>query len=59
MITPSAQNSARIELDIKEVVSQNINEEDLMPNLETLVRAYDPCNTCATHMVSITSKSKK
>jgi len=59
MITPSAQNSARIELDIKEVVSQNINEEDLMPNLETLVRAYDPCNTCATHMVSINSKSKK
>lgn len=59
MITPSAQNSARIELDIKEVVSQNINDEDLMPNLETLVRAYDPCNTCATHMVSINSKSKK
>lgn len=59
MITPSAQNTARIELDIKEVVSQNMDKENLMPNLETLVRAYDPCNTCATHMVSVNSKSKK
>lgn len=59
MITPSAQNTARIELDIKEVVAGNEVDEMLMPNLETLVRAYDPCNTCATHMVSINSKSRK
>ncbi len=59
MITPSAQNTARIELDIKEVVSQNSKDEHLMTNLETLVRAYDPCNTCATHMVSVNYKAKK
>lgn len=59
MITPSAQNTARIELDIKEVVSSNEIDEALMPNLETLVRAYDPCNTCATHMVSVNSRSRK
>ena len=59
MITPSAQNSARIELDIKEVVSQNVAQQDLMPHLETLVRAYDPCNTCATHMVSVNARSRK
>jgi sulfhydrogenase subunit alpha len=55
MVTPSAQNTARIELDIKEVVSQAADPESaqLRANLETLVRAYDPCNTCATHMVSV------
>ncbi len=55
MITPSAQNTARIELDIREVVTQFVDKEPetLQANLETLVRAYDPCNTCATHMVSV------
>ena len=55
MITPSAQNTARIELDIRTVTQQNIEQESslLQPILETLVRAYDPCNTCATHMVEI------
>ena len=55
MVTPSAQNTARIEMDIKETVEQFANYEssDLQKSLETLVRAYDPCNTCATHMVSV------
>lgn len=55
MITPSAQNTARIELDIREVVEQaeDLGSANLQANLETLVRAYDPCNTCATHMVTI------
>ncbi len=64
MVTPSAQNTYRIERDIQEVVAQTINEEydegrqqALTKNLETLVRAYDPCNTCATHMVSVKYKS--
>lgn len=65
MITPSAQNTARIELDIKEVVENEQNKScatdqndpnDLQKQLETLVRAYDPCNTCATHMVQIMYK---
>ncbi len=55
MVTPSAQNTARIEMDIKETVEQFADYEssDLQKSLETLVRAYDPCNTCATHMVSV------
>ncbi len=58
MVTPSAQNTARIEMDIKEAVEQCINLQsvDLQKSLETLVRAYDPCNTCATHMVSVSYK---
>ncbi len=56
MITPSAQNTARIESDIRVVVKQHMDKqspEQLQSSLETLVRAYDPCNTCATHMVEI------
>lgn len=59
MITPSAQNTYRIERDIQEVVNHSFisnpgeDMEVLRKNLETLVRAYDPCNTCAAHMVSV------
>lgn len=55
MITPSVQNTGRIELDIREVVQSMADpmEPRLQTELETLVRAYDPCNTCATHMVRI------
>lgn len=55
MITPSVQNTGRIELDISEIVSgiADLSDPSLQTGLETLVRAYDPCNTCATHMVRI------
>lgn len=56
MITPSAQNTARIECDIRVVAQQYIDKQapdELQASLETLVRAYDPCNTCATHMVQV------
>lgn len=65
MITPSAQNTYRIECDVQEIVSLTLDslkqeddesqarEKTLKNNLETLVRAYDPCNTCATHMVEV------
>lgn len=59
MVTPSAQNTARIEQDIREVVASELakqnqaSEEEIKQQLETLVRAYDPCNTCATHMVRL------
>ncbi|MBX9941704.1 MAG: nickel-dependent hydrogenase large subunit [Candidatus Obscuribacterales bacterium] len=60
LITPSAQNTQRIESDIRNTVEARIAEVDdlsrqslLQSDLETLVRAYDPCNTCATHAVTI------
>lgn len=55
MITPSAQNTARIEEDISTVVTDHLERKSdlLQSHLETLVRAYDPCNTCATHMVQV------
>ncbi len=58
MITPSAQNTARIESDIRQLVA-GLKEEQadsIQAKLETLVRAYDPCNTCATRMVQVIYK---
>ncbi|HEY9732585.1 MAG TPA: Ni/Fe hydrogenase subunit alpha [Drouetiella sp.] len=59
MITPSVQNSAHIELDIRTVAELECktSAEQMRTTLETLVRAYDPCNTCATHMVKIRDQS--
>lgn len=62
MVTPSAQNSARIECDIGAVAQEYHNPEEpdvLQKHLETLVRAYDPCNTCATHMVRVNYSEAK
>jgi len=55
MITPSAQNTARIESDIRQLVAglKEDQTDAIQAKLETLVRAYDPCNTCATHMVQV------
>lgn len=60
MITPSAQNTRGIEIDIREVVENlDVDSAAVQGQLETLVRAYDPCNTCATHMVSVKFASEK
>ncbi len=55
IVTPTAQNVGRMEVDIREVVQQakDPTAAEVRDHLETLLRAYDPCNTCATHMVSI------
>jgi coenzyme F420-reducing hydrogenase alpha subunit len=56
MVTPSAQNTRRIEMDITRIVEElhPSKNSQVQQVLETLVRAYDPCNTCATHMVNVT-----
>lgn len=53
MVTPSAQNTWSIEEDIRALVKAGTPNVDVQNQLETLVRAYDPCNTCATHMVAV------
>lgn len=52
IVPPTAQNLARIEADLGKLVPQllelNQNEATLMS--EHLVRSYDPCISCATHI---------
>lgn len=54
IITPTAQNLARLEEDMAEYLLQltkgkKICQEDCRGLIKMLVRAYDPCLTCATH----------
>ena len=58
VITPTAQNLANIEKDLRVCVESSINEskESISSKLEMIVRAYDPCISCAVHLVEINLK---
>jgi coenzyme F420-reducing hydrogenase alpha subunit len=52
---PTNQNHANIQKDFESLVPQIINqgEDAVRQKLEMLVRAYDPCVSCSTHMLDI------
>lgn len=58
IITPTAQNLANYEKDLRATTENFIedNKEDLSRKLEMIVRAYDPCISCATHLVEVKYK---
>jgi sulfhydrogenase subunit alpha len=58
VITPTAQNLENIEKDLRVSVQNLINEpkESIAPKLEMVVRAYDPCISCAVHLVEVNFK---
>lgn len=55
IITPTAQNLARLEEDLTQYLpsltknGQALCQEECQNLIRMLVRAYDPCLTCATH----------
>ncbi len=53
IITPTAQNLARLEEDLKIWLPQlkilKLSEGEIKDKIKMLIRAYDPCLTCATH----------
>jgi len=53
IITPTSQNLARLEKDLEEYLPKLADKKTLKKEMEDkikmLVRAYDPCLTCATH----------
>lgn len=57
VITPTALNGKHIEASLEELAKERIDQgksdEELKLGLGSLVRAYDPCLGCATHMVEI------
>jgi sulfhydrogenase subunit alpha len=55
IIPPTAQNLPRIEADLLALVPKLVNMEHDMATLtaEHLVRAYDPCISCATHFLRV------
>jgi coenzyme F420-reducing hydrogenase alpha subunit len=54
-IIPTNQNLANIEADMRGLVPEvlPLGPEAVTRRLEMLVRAYDPCISCATHMLDV------
>jgi len=60
VVVPTAQNQINIENDIRHLVQErldrdkeNMDKEKVTLELEILIRAYDPCMSCATHFLEI------
>jgi coenzyme F420-reducing hydrogenase alpha subunit len=57
LIIPTGQNLANIEADMRAMVpallDEGLSREQITLRLEMLVRAYDPCISCATHFLDV------
>ena len=58
---PTAQNLPRIEADLIELAPKIVKlpEEEARLTAEHLVRAYDPCISCATHFLKLKVEETK
>lgn len=54
-IIPTGQNLANIEADMRALVPQILDrsQPEITLALEMLVRAYDPCISCSTHLLNV------
>jgi len=55
IITPTAQNLKNIELDIKAFLPGILNKsrEEVVIDIEKLIRSYDPCISCSAHFLKV------
>ena len=55
LVIPTAQNLANIEADLKAYTPGLVDREEsaIEQALEILVRAYDPCISCSTHVIRL------
>jgi len=57
LVIPTAQNQVMMEKDIgllvQQCLDQNIPRDQIEREIEILIRAYDPCMSCATHFLQV------
>jgi len=55
IITPTCQNLRNIQEDIKAYLPHilDMKKEQIVLEIEKLIRAYDPCFSCATHFLKV------
>ncbi len=55
LVIPTAQNQIQMELDIRDIIQENLkkSKHEIQHLVETLIRAYDPCFSCASHFLRI------
>lgn len=61
IIVPTGQNQITIEYDLKAFLNDNIDmdRERLALECERIIRAYDPCMSCASHFLTVNWQDKK
>ncbi len=59
IVVPTGQNQIGIEKSIYEFLSENLDKEKdaLIHETEKIVRAYDPCMSCASHFLQVKWKA--
>ncbi|VVC03367.1 Sulfhydrogenase 1 subunit alpha [Candidatus Bilamarchaeum dharawalense] len=57
LVIPTSQNQIKIDKDIGALVQKKLDsgmkKDDIPLEVEKLVRAYDPCMSCATHFLKV------
>ena len=55
VIVPTSQNQINIENDLKKYFNENLDKdkEQLRLDAEKIIRAYDPCMSCATNFLKL------
>ncbi|MFH1107295.1 MAG: nickel-dependent hydrogenase large subunit [Candidatus Micrarchaeota archaeon] len=55
IITPSSQNQVNMAEDLKALIPQHLDrsKEEIAFEMEKLIRAYDPCFSCASHFLKV------
>lgn len=55
IVIPTAQNQIIMERDIKDMVTNMIkkSKHEIVHEIEKLIRAYDPCMSCASHFLRV------
>ena len=59
-VIPTNLNHNNIQLDFEKMVPEmmHLGEKELQFHLEMLVRAYDPCISCSTHLLNVEFKKR-
>ncbi|MFH1111955.1 MAG: nickel-dependent hydrogenase large subunit [Patescibacteria group bacterium] len=62
IVVPTGQNQINIEQDmvrlVEELLPTNPSADELQHELEKLIRAYDPCMSCASHFLKLNIDAK-
>ncbi len=57
LVIPTAQNQVKMERDLGQVVQEKLdagaNKDEIKRGMEMLIRAYDPCMSCATNFLKV------
>ncbi len=62
LVIPTQQNQVNIEKDAHKLVQESLGKLDvdrLRDQIEKLIRAYDPCMSCASHFLRLKMKKAK